>query len=285
MTYEELWRRLTPLYEVSEAKAIVRLVMETRCGLSLADMLCGKVEQLPAKSKQEIEHLFVQLEQGTPVQYALGEATFCGRQFAVAPGVLIPRPETEELCRWIKEQRTDRAHSLLDVGTGSGCIAVTLALDMPQLMEVTAWDISTEALAIARENARRLLADVDFQQCDALTPPDDHERWDIIVSNPPYVCVGEATDMAPHVLDHEPHLALFVPDDDPLRFYRTIGQYATNALRPGGSLFFELNPRYAQEVADMLLEMGMRNVELRKDEFGKTRMLSVSKEICIRRKQ
>ena len=149
MTYEELWHRLTPLYEPGEAKAIVRLLLDERYGLSWADVLGGKVTELSANDQTELEKMMLRLENGEPIQYIIGVADFCGRQFRVAPGVLIPRPETEELCRWIISQKGQSPLcEILDIGTGSGCIAITLTLELPDA-KVTAWDISDDALRIA----------------------------------------------------------------------------------------------------------------------------------------
>ena len=183
MEYEELWHRLIPLYEADEAKAIVRWVLDVRFGLSWADILCGKVTELSANDQTELEKIMLRLEKGEPVQYIIGVADFCGRQFHVEPGVLIPRPETAELCRMIVEDERCRStsgrllskgrkkeegeYTILDIGTGSGCIAITLALEMRET-KVTAWDISDDALRIASENASRLGAQVTFEQCDAL---------------------------------------------------------------------------------------------------------------------
>ena len=173
MGYEELWRRLTPLYDAGEAKAIVRLVLDECYGLSWADVLGGKVSELSANDQTELEKIMLRLEKGEPVQYIIGVADFCGRQFHVEPGVLIPRPETEELCRMVIEEReiSQKGQSplceILDIGTGSGCIAITLALELPDA-KVTAWDISDDALRIASANAKALGASVTFQHHDAL---------------------------------------------------------------------------------------------------------------------
>ena len=173
MTYEELWHRLTHVYDAGEAKAIVRWVLDVRFGLSLADILCGKVTQLSADDQTELGKIMHRLEKGEPVQYVIGIADFYGRQFQVKPGVLIPRPETAELCEWIirSEKREVKSERLvLDIGTGSGCIAITLALEMPDT-KVSAWDISNEALSIAQQNAQALKANVTFEKCDALNIP------------------------------------------------------------------------------------------------------------------
>ena len=259
MNYQELWRRLAHVYDEGEAKAIARMVYEVRFNLTLSDLFIGKDTQLSANDQAELAEITQRLEQQEPVQYVLGQADFCGRTFLVNQHVLIPRPETEELCRWIISEFRDeslefRDCSILDIGTGSGCIAITLAADLPKA-EVTAWDISGEALQVARENAKRLHFNVIFELADALSTPLDHERWDVIVSNPPYICNKERARIEANVLDHEPHTALFVPDDSPLLFYSAIAQYGLTALKTGGRLYFEINPLYAQELAEMLSMM------------------------------
>ena len=274
-SYDALWHRLTTVYDADEAKAIVRYVLDVRFSLSWADILCGKLTQMDDNQQTELEDMMQRLEKAEPVQYVLGTTDFCGRSFHVAPGVLIPRPETAELCQWIIEDLTKcQTPCVLDIGTGSGCIAITLALDIPQA-QVTAWDISEEALAIASENAKNLGADVTFEHHDILdTSLHAHSAsLDLIVSNPPYICDKERSAMAQNVLSYEPHQALFVPDNDPLRFYRAIGHYATKALKPGGSLYFELNPLYAEETADMLKTQGFGQTEIRQDQFDKQRFL------------
>ena len=287
MGYEELWQRLTPLYDAGEAKAIVRLVLDECYGLSWADVLGGKVSELSANDQTELEKIMLRLEKGEPVQYIIGVADFCGRQFHVEPGVLIPRPETEELCRMVIEEReiSQKGQSplceILDIGTGSGCIAITLALELPDA-KVTAWDISDDALRIASANAKALSASVNFQHHDALdsslfTLHSSLPKWDFIVSNPPYICRKEADGMDKNVLGYEPHEALFVPDDDPLLFYRTIARYATKALKPNGKLFFEINPLYADDLTHLLGKMLCYNAEILNDQFGKPRFLKATK--------
>ena len=299
MTYEELCRRLYPLYEAGEAKAIVRYVLEVRFGLSLADVLCGKMDGLPPSDQEELEATMLRLEKGEPVQYVLGVADFCGRQFHVEPGVLIPRPETEELCRWIvrsEELRVkseesaspDRVKSeefcVLDIGTGSGCIAITLALEMPEA-EVTAWDISDEALRIAAANAAALKASVAFEHRDILASHGEadsslftlNSSLSLVVSNPPYIQPSERAAMARNVLDFEPQLALFAPADEPIIFYQRIGDFAWQSLRNGGELYFELNPQTATQVSDYLRGLGFSEIEIRRDQFGKPRFLKAKK--------
>lgn len=277
MNYETLWHRLTTIYDADEAKAIVRLVLDVRFGLSWTDIICGKVENLSGDEKQELERLTQRLETGEPVQYVLGEAEFGGRTFHVEPGVLIPRPETYELCQWVWEEggkrKVEGDYNILDIGTGSGCIACTLAAEIPNA-KVTAWDISDDALRIAAENAKRTHVHVSFEKMDILNIPHSSfliPHFSLIVSNPPYICHKERTEMERNVLEHEPELALFVPDNDPLLFYRAIARYAAKALKPDGALFFEINPLYADEMQQMLSDEGFSHTEIRNDQFGKQR--------------
>lgn len=271
MTYRELWRTLEPLYGNGEARAVTDYVLDVCFGLSKADILCGAVEEMTAEKTAELNKIFNRLTEGEPVQYVLGRAEFSGRWFNVRPGVLIPRPETEELCAWITaDSKASASPKVLDIGTGSGCIAITLQLDMPE-SKVTAWDISADALDVARENAQQLGANVNFVKQDALNAKPEGE-WDVIVSNPPYICEKEKKDMAVNVLEHEPHTALFVPDADPLLFYRAITRLAVQTLSKGGRLYFEINPIYADDTCRMMRAEGMTAVELRSDMYGKQRM-------------
>ena len=268
---QQLWQELTPLYNSGEAKAIIRTVLEVRFGLTLADILCDKVSEFSAEERQTLEEIIQRLKKGEPVQYILGRTDFCGHTFKVAPGVLIPRPETAELCELIIRQKPQG--KILDIGTGSGCIAITLALALKENVQVTAWDLSEKALQIAEDNARKLHANVNFICQDALQPPPDHNLWNCIVSNPPYIAEKERTDMEKNVLDYEPDMALFVPNDDPLRFYRSITRYAKNALRPEGALYFEINPLYEDTMKSLIYKEGFRHPVIHEDLFGKPRML------------
>ena len=285
MKYQELKRQLMQRYDDSEAAAVARYLLEMKYGLSMADVACGGVEKLDCSALMKD---VTRLLNGEPVQYVVGEAEFCGRRFIVRPGVLIPRPETEELCHWILSALNTSPFlgkaSILDIGTGSGCIAVTLAAELPNA-SVSAWDVSDEALVIANENATRLGVSVKFEKQDVLhyslptgegwggAPDSGPAPFSLIVSNPPYVCRSEAAQMEPHVLEHEPHEALFVPDDDALLFYRVIAHLGLQLLQPGGWLYFEINPLYANDLVSLMKEMGYADVETRQDQFGKTRMI------------
>ena len=333
-TYQQLWQSLTPLYDAGEAQAIVRTVLDVKYGMTLTDIICGKVNEISADEERKLEEIIIRLQKGEPVQYVLGEADFAGRTFHVEPGVLIPRPETAELCQWIEKdmieksivssgdssedspedspedssgnspQATDDARRILDICTGSGCIAITLGLNIPN-SEVTGWDISEDALRIAQGNVEMMKAgNVRIEHQDALALPkaaetdnekmkgnDDKEvvkpkgkaktpstqKWDLIVSNPPYICEKEKADMEKNVLEHEPSLALFVPDEDPLKFYRAIAEYASSALKSGRALYFEINPIYEKETREMLLKLDFKDIETKEDAFGKKRMMRAIK--------
>ena len=299
-TYQEFWQSLTPLYDAGEAQAIVRTVLDVEYGMTLTDIICGKVNELSSDEERNLEEIITRLQNGEPVQYVLGEADFAGRTFHVEPGVLIPRPETAELCQWIEEEvsslETDERKQILDICTGSGCIAITLGLTIPN-SEVTGWDISEDALRIAQGNVEMLKAgNVRIEYQDALMLPKAAEveeaaeiseatksesslskGWNVIVSNPPYICEKEKADMEKNVLEHEPSIALFVPDEDPLKFYRAIAEYASSALKSEGALYFEINPIYEKETREMLEELGFKDIETKEDAFGKKRMMKAKK--------
>ena len=272
MTYETLWHLLTPLYGEGEAKAIARMVYEVRYGLTFTDLCIGKDTQLSADDQAELEEIAQRLERHEPIQYVLAKAEFMGEWYDVEPGVLIPRPETEELVRWIVLKETPA--TVLDIGTGSGCIAITLAAMYPKAT-VTAWDISEKALEVARKNAKHLAVNVNFEQVDILANSQQPKAnsYDIIVSNPPYICNKEREAMEQNVLDYEPHEALFVPDDDPLLFYCAIAEYGKKALKPDGWLYFEINPLYAESLREMLSTMSYHDIECKDDQYGKQRMI------------
>ena len=280
-TYQQFWQSLTPLYDAGEAQAIVRTVLDVEYGMTLTDIICGKVNELSSDEERNLEEIITRLQNGEPVQYVLGEADFAGRTFHVEPGVLIPRPETAELCQWIEEDvsslEADERKQILDICTGSGCIAITLGLTLPN-SEVTGWDISEDALRIAQGNVEMLKAgNVRIEYQDALMLPKAAETADIIVSNPPYICEKEKADMEKNVLEHEPSIALFVPDEEPLKFYRAIAEYASSALKSEGALYFEINPIYEKETREMLEELGFKDIETKEDAFGKKRMMKAKK--------
>lgn len=276
-TYQQFWQSLTPLYDAGEAQAIVRTVLDVEYGMTLTDIICGKVNELSSDEERNLEEIIARLQNGEPVQYVLGKADFAGRTFHVEPGVLIPRPETAELCQWIEEEvsslKADDPKQILDICTGSGCIAITLGLNIPN-SEVTGWDISEDALRIAQGNVEMLKAgNVRIEYQNALMLPKTAEAADIIVSNPPYICEKEKADMEKNVLEHEPSIALFVPDEEPLKFYRAIAEYASSALKSEGALYFEINPIYEKETREMLEELGFKDIETKEDAFGKKRMM------------
>jgi release factor glutamine methyltransferase len=280
-TYNYLWRQLAQVYDTNEAKSIIKLVLEKQFGLTPTDVYCGKVESLSEDEDAVLEMILIRLKNSEPVQYVLGMAEFCGRDFVVHPGVLIPRPETAELVSYmIKDmagnEESNRDMNILDIGTGSGCIAVSLSLAIKGA-HITAWDVSDVAIKIAEENSKRFGADVEVHCMDALNPPPDNDRWNVIVSNPPYIRDMEKPEMDRNVLDFEPEMALFVPDDDPLLFYRAIADYGKIALKHGGRLYFEVNPVYVSETMKMLSEKEFKNVVSVDDDFGKQRFVK-----CIR---
>lgn len=260
-------QRLLQKYGKGEARALERLVLEKRFSLTQTDILLGRAESLSAGQKAELDGILSRVSDGEPVQYVLGVADFFGREFLVTPSVLIPRPETAELVEDLA--RTVTGKRVLDLCTGSGCIAISLALAGGK---VTATDISPEVIEVAEKNASRLGADVKFLVQDILAGGPDGE-YDVIVSNPPYICQEEAADMEENVLEHEPHLALFVPDSEPLLFYEAIARYAVSHLSDGGILAFEINRRYGHEVARLLNDLGYKNIDIRNDQFDNPRFV------------
>ena len=285
MTYSEIWHRIATSYDDGEARAIARILIEELFGLSYADIVCGATEQLSADDTLRLDTAVRRIEQGEPLQHVLGYADFCGNRFCVNGSVLIPRPETEWLvdegaklmdgCIASDETQHKAPHSpkrILDIGTGSGCIAISLKLRLGDAY-VEAWDISEEALRTAQDNADALKAEVVFRKRDALRADNTAAPWDLIVSNPPYICNSERSAMDDNVLLHEPHTALFVPDDDPLRFYRAIARYALLTLNIGGSLLFECNTRYAEATGTMLRDMGFEEVTVSDDCFNLPRFV------------
>ena len=262
-----LQRRLSGF---SEVQATAFALLDDLFGASRTDVLMDRRVELGADAEARLQRALAALEAGQPLQYATGKAPFCGKSFEVNAHVLIPRPETELLVELVCGCSPQR---VLDCGTGSGCIAVSVALALPEA-QVEAWDISAEALAVARRNARVLGAKVRFRQRDMLLLPAQRRAlYDVIVSNPPYICQSEEADMEAHVKDYEPHLALFVPDDNPLRFYVALAVLGKMRLHRGGSLLLECNRRYAHAVSAMLQAEGYTGCEVIADCFGAPRMV------------
>lgn len=266
-------------YPDEELRELAYWIIEESTGMTRNDILLGRKD---TKNIPNIEIILEKLRAHVPIQYIFGHTQWMGLDLQVTPATLIPRPETAELVEWILRSIPRDTHArVLDIGTGSGCIAIALKQRAP-LWQVTGVDISTEALAVARNNAQRNGVEIEWLQADiltySLTSNSDSGLINIIVSNPPYICEKEKKDMDTRVLDYEPHTALFVPDDDPLLFYRRIASlpYTTlhNPTQPYTTLFFEINEAYGNEVCTMLREMGYTNVELKHDIYGKPRMVS-----------
>ena len=264
---------LQGLYPETEIKSFSNLIIEKLTGFSRTEIILNKNTLFSDDQRHVIESFIEKLKINIPIQYILGETEFFGLPFNVNESVLIPRPETEELVDWIRQEADCNSHlHILDIGTGSGCIAISLKHEFPNA-QVEAFDISEEALQTAAGNARRNNLDVTFTKTDILNVPDFDRKWDIIVSNPPYVTEQEKDEILPNVLDNEPHLALFVPDNDPLLFYRRIAHFALKHSQPNGKLYFEINREFGKETVDLLTEAGFRDVELRKDISRNDRMV------------
>ena len=279
---------LRGFFPEEELRELAFWIIEETTGLTRTQILTGDKGTTKNAHLQELDSILQQLRAHTPIQYIFGHTQWMGLDLRVTPATLIPRPETAELVEWILHTVSPRAHArVIDIGTGSGCIAIALKKAVPH-WQVTGIDISEEALQVAKENAERNNVAVDWLQADILSPIANNllPIADIIVSNPPYICEKEKKDMAPRVLDHEPHSALFVPDTDPLLFYRQIASLAflsstgVAELQPNDLqaqpiyLFFEINEAYGNEVCDMMRQMGYSNVELKYDMYGKPRMVA-----------
>lgn len=267
---------LSPHYTQNEVSALARIIVTELLGFSQTTYYLKDEVTLTTAENGKLLNALERLQKEEPIQYILGYSDFCGLRFKVNPAVLIPRPETSELVEWI-EKEDGSAKSILDIGTGSGCIAISLAKRMPHT-QVTAWDISPAALEIAQENSLANGCDVQFEQRDILTYNPAGKKFDIIVSNPPYIKDCEKQAMENNVLLWEPHLALFVPDNNPLLFYHAIAQKALTMLTTGGKLFFEINREHGTETVAMLQEMGYKNITLRKDFADNDRMICAIKE-------
>jgi release factor glutamine methyltransferase len=275
-----LTKELKNVYENGELRNIIELVIELITNMPRAEQVKNKVAYLTCTQLENLDAITERLKKNEPVQYVLGEAWFAGMKFKVNKNVLIPRPETEELVDWIVKEAVSnelRAASILDVGTGSGCIPITLKKKLPQAT-ISAIDVCSEALFSATENAIELNAEVDFLLLDFL----DEEQWkelhqyNIILSNPPYVKQSEINSMHERVKEFEPHLALFVPDGDALLFYKKLAVFSNRHLKPGGSLFVEINESLGEQVVNLFRSAGFANIELRKDMQGKDRMIKAT---------
>ena len=261
-----------------ELNAIVRAICCDILGIATTTYYIKEDIALSAEQEALLDDVISRLRQGEPLQYIEGKAPFCGMDFMVRQGVLIPRPETAELVEWITLDHAAQQVKILDFGTGSGCIAISLSKQLP-LAKVEACDISPEALAVAKENNERNGATISFFAYDMLdrTTPLPHS-YNILVSNPPYIKQSEASEMERHVTEWEPHTALFVPDDDPLRFYRAIAEIGqTDALSPGGYIYVEINQALGESTVGLFESHGYKEVVLRKDIYGNDRMVRCRK--------
>ncbi|MBV6640505.1 MAG: peptide chain release factor N(5)-glutamine methyltransferase [Cyclobacteriaceae bacterium] len=268
--FRELSDQLASVYGPDEAKNIAYLILEEVTALDKTDILIEKPYQLSGEPKEKISNIIERLLMHEPIQYILGKAAFYGFKLSVNEYVLIPRQETEELVDWIIKS-DHQVNNMLDIGTGSGCIPIALAKHYPS-RRVHAWDVSAGALAVAKENAAANEVNIRFHLVDVLDQVPD-EEFDLIVSNPPYVLEEEKAEMQPNVLDHEPGTALFVPNQDPLLFYRTICELSMSHLHSKGWLYFEINERYGQKVIDLMNDHQFTNIEIRQDLNGKDRMV------------
>jgi len=264
-------------YPDTEALALAKMLLVEVFGFSTLELYGGKDKEISGKHRDVLDEMIRRLKKNEPIQYIIGIETFGGLTFEVNQNVLIPRPETRELVEWITEDcQLEDPCKILDIGTGSGCIAISLAKLLGQA-EVEAWDVSEEALQVARRNAERNQVDVLFRKMDVLGDVPEGMLYDVIVSNPPYIAEKEKPQMEHNVLDWEPSIALFVPDEDPLLFYRRIAQLGGSMLKKGGSLYYEINQAYGQETMGMLASMGYQSIELRKDAWGNDRMVKAKR--------
>lgn len=259
-------------YPAGEVATFTRIIVTEMLGIPQMTFFLKDNVELTHEQEATLADAIKRLQKYEPIQYIQGYSDFCGLRFKVTPATLIPRPETSELVEWIASESSSKAVNILDIGTGSGCIAVSLANKLLQ-SKVTAWDISAEALAVATENSRNNSTEVTFEQVDILSYEPTEAQFDIIVSNPPYIKENEKSAMHSNVLDWEPHTALFVPDSDPLLFYRTIAKKGLTLLKPGGTLYFEINRAHGAETVEMLAGLGYTGIELRKDFAENDRMI------------
>lgn len=278
-TLAKMRSRLVPIYGRGEAEAMIRLIFEALKGWRPVDIVLNEDKPLSDYMRGKVDAILNRLAMHEPLQYILGEARFYGLTLKVTPAVLIPRPETEELVELIVKGAGNMEDlHVLDACTGSGCIALALARNL-RFPLITAFDISAEALEVAGENDAALRTRITFRQADALKLSRDSlpgAPWDIIVSNPPYIGEMERLQMDANVLDYEPRKALFVPDRTPLLFYDALAAYGTETLRPGGRIYFEINPLHAEALKELMEKAGYADVSLIRDMSGKLRFLEAT---------
>jgi len=280
---KEFLDALSEIYDTQEAKSLAWLSINASCKLERAKYLSIRDEEIPEPELNKLLDILKQLKISIPLQYILGETEFYDLKFKVNPSVLIPRPETEELVDWalitLREMKGEsEVLKVVDIGTGSGCIPISIKKFIP-LADISAIDISKSALITAKQNAEINQTDINFIEDDILCPNKVffiNNQYDLIISNPPYVRESEKLQMHQNVLNHEPHNALFVPDNQALIFYKAIADFAFNYLKKTGILFLEINESLAQETVDLLIETGFKTAEIRQDIYGKNRMLRVS---------
>lgn len=271
--------QLTKVYSVEEARAVSkRLLSEPPLNLSQMTVFTGGEEDLSESEKVMLENMLKRLLAGEPLQYVLGHEYFCGLPMAVGPGVLIPRPETQDLVEWVALEQKDKASlTIMDACTGSGCIAAALANMLPQA-HVIGVDVSPLALKYAKENTLPFASRVEVQMCDLLNQKWNGPCLDVLVSNPPYIADEERSDMDNNVKKYEPDIALFVPNDDPLKFYRQLGILGQQYLHAGGAIYVEINRRFSKETCALFMSLGYHEVECRLDRFGEPRMVKAVKK-------
>lgn len=276
--YTYIKNTLSGIYPDTETSALAKWILTELFQFSVTELYTGKDMNFPEDNRRKLEEILERLKRYEPLQYIIGEVSFAGLCLEVTPDVLIPRPETAELIDWIAADYSRGGVRILDIGTGSGCIPIALANRLPEV-QVTSWDVSEKALQVAARNADKNKACVLLERVDVLSADIPSVQVDVLVSNPPYITESERAEMERNVLDWEPELALFVPDTDPLLFYRRIAEIGQQILCEGGTLYYEINRAYGPETVVLLQEMGYGQIELRKDLSGNDRMIKAVKTI------